>query len=52
MDAQTILVILLFLGAVFYTGRLVYRSLNAKKGCGTSCKCGVDFSNLEDLKNK
>lgn len=52
MDTQTILVCILFLGALFYTGRIIYRSLNAKKGCGTSCKCGVDFSNLETDKNK
>ena len=32
--------------ALFYMGRVVYKSFNAKKGCGSSCKCGVDFSDV------
>jgi hypothetical protein len=49
MDIQIILVILLFAAAVFYIGRILYRSvLSAKKpGCGSNCKCGIDFSNIE-----
>lgn len=48
MDIQTILVIILFAGALFYVGRIVYRSIAPKSnGCGTNCKCGVDFSNIE-----
>ncbi|WP_316790715.1 FeoB-associated Cys-rich membrane protein [Pedobacter frigoris] len=47
MDIQTILVILLFAAAVFYVGRIVYRSVSPKKGgCASNCKCGVDFSNI------
>jgi hypothetical protein len=47
MDIQTILVIILFAGALFYVGRIVYRSISPKKGgCGSNCKCGVDFSNI------
>jgi len=47
MDIQTILVILLFAAALFYIGRMVYRSVSPKsKGCGSNCKCGVDFSNI------
>lgn len=48
MDIQTILVIILFAGALFYVGRIIYRSVTPKNGgCGSNCKCGVDFSNIE-----
>ncbi|WP_285060375.1 FeoB-associated Cys-rich membrane protein [Pedobacter ginsengisoli] len=47
MDIQTLLVILIFIAALFYIGRMVYRSVSSKgNGCGSSCKCGVDFSNI------
>jgi hypothetical protein len=53
MDIQTILVIILFAGALFYIGRLVYRSVFSKNpGCGSNCKCGVDFTNIEPQKTK
>ncbi|MFD1257403.1 FeoB-associated Cys-rich membrane protein [Mucilaginibacter terrae] len=47
MIFQTIAIVLLFAAAVFYVGRLVYKSLYVKKGCGSNCKCGVDFSDIE-----
>ncbi|MCX2481719.1 FeoB-associated Cys-rich membrane protein [Pedobacter sp. MC2016-15] len=49
MDVQIILVGLLFLAALFYIGRIIYRSVVPKKGgCASGCgKCGVDFSNVE-----
>jgi hypothetical protein len=48
MDIQIIIVGLLFLAALFYVGRLVYRSISPKgSGCGSNCKCGVDFSNIK-----
>ncbi|MGI4020818.1 MAG: FeoB-associated Cys-rich membrane protein [Janthinobacterium lividum] len=47
MNFQIIVVILIFLAAVFYVGRSAYLSLTAKKGCGSNCKCGVDFSEVE-----
>jgi hypothetical protein len=50
MNIQLIIVVLLFAAAIFYVGRLVYKSLTAKTGCGTNCKCGVDFSNIDSLK--
>lgn len=50
MNIQSIIVALLFAAAVFYVGRLVYKSLTAKKGCGSNCKCGVDFSNIDSPK--
>jgi hypothetical protein len=47
MDIQTLLVILIFVAALFYIGRMVYRSVSPKSGgCGSNCKCGVDFSNI------
>ena len=52
---QQILVGLMFLGAVFYAGRLVYKSFQGKAaGCSTGCgKCGaVDFEKIEaQIKN-
>ncbi len=50
MGTQEIILILLFAAALFYVGRLVYRSFKVKSGCGSNCKCGVDFSNIEPKK--
>ena len=50
MSIQLIIVIALFIAAVFYVGRILYKTLTAKKGCGENCKCGVDFSNIESPK--
>jgi hypothetical protein len=47
MNIQAIIIIVLFIAAVFYVGRLLYKSLFTKKGCGSNCKCGVDFSGIE-----
>ncbi|MES2807117.1 MAG: FeoB-associated Cys-rich membrane protein [Bacteroidota bacterium] len=47
MNIQSILVLLIFAAALFYIGRMMYRNIFAKKGCGESCKCGVDFSNID-----
>jgi hypothetical protein len=47
MNIQAIIIILIFIAAVFYVGRIMYKSLFAKKGCGSNCKCGVDFSGIE-----
>jgi len=52
---QQVIVILIFLGAVFYVGRLIYKSLQAGSACATGCgKCGaVDFNKIEkQLKEK
>jgi hypothetical protein len=47
MEMQTLLVIILFLAALAYVGRIVYRSISPKSnGCASNCKCGVDFSNI------
>jgi len=48
MDIQLVLVVLLFSLAVIYIGRLVYKSLNSKKGCASNCgKCAADFSDVK-----
>lgn len=44
---QAVIIMVLFIAAVFYVGRLLYKSLFAKKGCRSNCKCGVDFSNID-----
>jgi len=47
---QEILILLIFLAAVAYIGRLLYRSFSAKsgctKGCGSACS-GINFAKLE-----
>lgn len=47
MNVQVILVIILFTAAVFYIGKMMYKSITAKKSCGGNCKCGVDFSDID-----
>lgn len=53
MDMQTILVGLLFAAALFYIGRIIYRSISPKgSGCASGCnKCSANFSNIE-IKDK
>ncbi|TSD63988.1 FeoB-associated Cys-rich membrane protein [Inquilinus sp. KBS0705] len=50
MNIQAIIIVILFAAAVFYVGCLLYKSIFAKKGCGSNCKCGVDFSNIDTNK--
>ena len=50
MGIQTVIIAVLFAAAVFYVGRMVYKNLFAKKSCGGNCKCGVDFSAIEQTK--
>ena len=47
---QVLAIILLFVGAAFFLGRMVYRSFQAKTACATGCgKCGaVDFEKIEE----
>jgi hypothetical protein len=51
---QQILVGLVFAAALFYVGRLLYRSFQAKSACSTGCgKCGaVDFQKIEEQLKK
>ncbi|PST84790.1 FeoB-associated Cys-rich membrane protein [Pedobacter yulinensis] len=53
MDIQKIIVAIIFALALFYIGRMVFRSLRSKEeGCGGNCKCGVDFSSIPPEKKK
>ena len=49
MYVQEIVVALIFIAALVYLGRLVYRSFTAKSGCPTGCgSCSaVDFKKIE-----
>ncbi|WP_131677823.1 FeoB-associated Cys-rich membrane protein [Arcticibacter eurypsychrophilus] len=48
MGIQEVLVLVLFILAAAYIGRLIYRSLHAKSGCASGCgKCGADFSGVK-----
>lgn len=46
---QLVAIILLFAGAAFFLGRMIYRSFQAKTACSTGCgKCGaIDFEKIE-----
>ncbi|WP_345230613.1 FeoB-associated Cys-rich membrane protein [Olivibacter ginsenosidimutans] len=54
MNVQLIIVFGLFAYAAFYIGRMLYRNLKPKKGktCGSNCKCGVDFSDVQPTTQK
>ena len=47
---QLIAIVILFLGAAFFLGRMIYQSFQAKAACATGCgKCGaVDFEKIEN----
>jgi bacterioferritin-associated ferredoxin len=49
MIIQQILLFALFLAAVVYLGSVVYKSFQARSGCGSGCgKCtAVDFEKIE-----
>ena len=52
---QGILVALIFVGALAYLGRLIYKQLQSNAACATGCgKCSVvDFKKIEaDIKAK
>jgi hypothetical protein len=46
---QEIIVAIVFAGAVFYVGQLIYKSLQSKSACTTGCgKCGaLDIQKIE-----
>ena len=46
---QVALVIILFIGALAYLGRILYKQLQAKSACASGCgKCNVvDFKKIE-----
>jgi hypothetical protein len=46
---QELIILLVFLAAAFYMGRMVYRSFAAKSGCAKGCgSCGaIDFKKIQ-----
>jgi hypothetical protein len=46
---QQIIIGLIFIVALIYLGRMVYRSFKANEGCASGCgKCGaIDFKKIE-----
>jgi uncharacterized membrane protein len=48
MDIQFILMIVVFLAALFYVGRMIYRAIASKSdGCATGCgKCAANFDQI------
>jgi hypothetical protein len=53
---QELIILLVFLAAAFYMGRLFYQSFTAKsgcaKGCGSACS-SIDFKKIQkDLEKK
>ena len=48
MGIQEVLLVAIFVLALLYIGRMVYRNLTSDKGCASNCgKCGVDFSKIK-----
>lgn len=52
MDIQFILVIIIFIAALLYVGRMIYRSISPKSdGCASGCgKCTANFDNIPSTK--
>ena len=45
---QEVLIVLIFIAALAYLGRMVVRHFYAKEHCGGGCgKCGIDFTKIE-----
>lgn len=52
MDIQFIFMIIIFAAALFYVGRMIYRSISPKgNGCGSGCgKCAANFDHIQTPK--
>jgi hypothetical protein len=45
---QEVLIVLIFIAAVAYLGRMVVRHFYMKEDCSSGCgKCGIDFTKIE-----
>ena len=46
---QELIILVIFLAAAFYMGRMLYRSFAAKSGCAKGCgSCGaIDFKKIQ-----
>ncbi|RZK43717.1 MAG: FeoB-associated Cys-rich membrane protein [Pedobacter sp.] len=53
MNIQFILVIVIFICALLYVGRIIYRAIWPKNaGCSSGCgKCSVDFEKISETKS-
>jgi hypothetical protein len=51
MNVQEIAVVTVFIIALAYLGRMLYRNFTAKNSCGSSCKCSADFSGMGPKKD-
>jgi len=48
MGVQEILLAVIFVIALIYIGRMMYRNLKSDKNCASGCgKCGADFSKIK-----
>jgi hypothetical protein len=48
MGVQEILLAAIFVIALAYLGRMMYRNLKSDKDCASGCgKCGADFSKIK-----
>jgi len=47
---QQLVIGVIFIGALSYIGRVIYRSFKAKSNCSTGCaKCNaIDFAKIEE----
>ncbi len=53
MDFQLIMVIILFVLAILYAGRIIYKSMINKKECASNCgKCAADFREMKIPESK
>lgn len=50
---QNIIIAALFVVALVYIGRMIYRNFTRKSACASGCgKCGVDFTKIEQQLQK
>lgn len=49
---QQVIIAVLFVAALVYLGRIIYKSFQSKPGCSTGCGCGVDFNKLKSTFKK
>lgn len=51
---QELIILVIFLAAAFYMGRMIYRSFAAKSGCAKGCgSCGaIDFKKIQQELDK
>lgn len=44
---QNFIILIVFLGAIAYVGRMIYQGFQSRSGCSQGCgKCSIDFSKI------